>query len=77
MFDDLVYDFVIFNKGDNSHSSPALGTNEKIGLIDFFYHLSPTFGRDKGLFIFNNKGAQRVSICFSHLSFVGIGIEAV
>jgi len=33
MFDDLVYDFVVFNKGNNSHSSPAFGTDEGINLI--------------------------------------------
>jgi len=28
MFDDLVYDFVIFNKGNNAHGSPAFRTDE-------------------------------------------------
>ncbi len=40
MFDDLVYDLVIFNKGNNSHSSPAFGTDDWItammpGVISF------------------------------------------
>jgi len=61
MFDDLVYDFMIFNKGNNSHGSPAFGTEEGIDLIDLFDHLSPPFGRNKGIFIFNNKGTQRIT----------------
>jgi len=30
MFDDLVYDFIVFNKGDKAHGSPAFGTDEGI-----------------------------------------------
>jgi len=30
MFDDLVYDFIIFNKGNNAHGSPAFGTDKGI-----------------------------------------------
>jgi len=68
MFDDLVYDLVIFNKGNNAHGSPELGTDEGIDFIDLLYHLSPTFGGNKGIFIFNDKGTQRAGVFFSHLS---------
>jgi len=37
VFDELIYDIVIFNKGDNSHGSPAFGTDEGIDLIDLKY----------------------------------------
>jgi len=50
MFDDFFYDFVIFNKGDNAHGSLAFWTDEGIDLIDLLYHLSPSFGRYKGIF---------------------------
>ncbi len=46
MFDDLVYDFVIFNKGNNAHGSPAVRTSDPrkstlwIAAVQvFFYYL--------------------------------------
>jgi len=44
VFDDLVYDFMVFNKGNNAHGSPAFGTDKGVDLIDLLYHLSPDFG---------------------------------
>ena len=47
VIDDLVYDLMIFYKRDNAHGSTAFGTDERIDLIDFTYHLSPSSGRYK------------------------------
>ncbi|MFO7890381.1 MAG: hypothetical protein R6V04_08580 [bacterium] len=41
MFDDLVYDFVVFNKGDNSHGSSALGTDERIDTVHIESCMTP------------------------------------
>ena len=43
MADDPVDNFVIFDKGDNFHLSAASWTDERIDLIDFFFHLRPAF----------------------------------
>jgi hypothetical protein len=40
MFDDLLYDLVIFNKGDNAHGSPAFGIDEGIVELRDFVELS-------------------------------------
>jgi len=40
VFDDLVYDFVIFNKGNNAHGPPAFGTDEEIIELRDFVELS-------------------------------------
>jgi len=50
VFDDLVYDFVIFNKGDDSHGSPAFGTDEGIDTVNIesrmTWAVDPAHGRD-------------------------------
>jgi len=43
--DDLINDFMILDKGDNPHPIPTLGTDKRVYLINFFYHLSPASGR--------------------------------
>jgi len=69
MFDDLVYDFIIINKGNNSHGSPAFGTDEGVDLIDLFYHLSPTFGwqkrnlKEMTLNLVPSQHAKLVKVC--------------
>jgi len=41
VMDDPVHHGIIRNKRDDLHLSSALGTNQRIDLVDFSYHLRP------------------------------------
>jgi hypothetical protein len=77
MADDPVNGLRLLDKRDDSHLATTCRTKQRVNLIDFSDHLGPSFRGYKGIFIFNNKRTQRVSVCFSHLSSVGMGIKAV
>jgi len=41
--DDFVYDAMVFDEGDDSHSAIAIRTEERIHFIDLADHLCPAF----------------------------------
>ncbi len=68
--DNLVDNFVIFDKGDHFHLSAALRTQQRVNFIDFFYHLSPASGRYKWSLIFNDWRVGRIYSSLAHLASV-------
>ncbi len=42
--DDIVYDFMVFDKSNDFHFCTAMGTEEEVYLIDFADHPGPAFG---------------------------------
>jgi hypothetical protein len=72
--DDLINDFVILDKGDHFHLSPALRAEERIHFIDFFYHLGPAFGGHMSVCIINDWHMKGIGSSPAHLSSVGVGV---
>jgi hypothetical protein len=66
--DDIVYDFMTFDKSNDFHFCAAVGTEEGIYFIDFADHFSPTpAGNKRGLFI----NDRRMSRAFTFLALLG------
>jgi len=77
MVDDPVHGPIIGDEGDHLHQPPALGTEQRIDLIDLANHLRPALGRDALLFLLSHPQNQRRDARLPHFPPVGVGVEAV
>ena len=72
--DDLVDDFMIFDKGDHFHLSAALRAEQWINFKNLSYHLGPAFGGHISVRIFNDWHMKDIGSGLAHLSPMGVGI---
>ena len=72
--DDIVYDFMIFDKSNDFHFCTAVGTEDGVYLIDFADHLSPAFGGHMAVLFLNDQRVGGIDTGLTHLSSVGIGV---
>jgi len=75
--DDVVYDFMIFDKSNDFHFCTAVGTEEGVYLIDLADHLGPAFGGHMAVLFLNDQRVEGIATGLAHLSSVGIGIKTV
>jgi hypothetical protein len=53
--DDIVYDFMIFDKSNDFHFCTAVGTEEEVYLIDFADYLGPSFEGHRAVLFLNDQ----------------------
>jgi len=72
--DDIVYDFMIFDKSNDFHFCTAVGREEGVYFIDFADHLCPAFGRHIIWLFFNDRGMGERRTGLAYLTPMTIGI---
>jgi len=75
--DDAIHHGIIRNKSDDLHLSSALGTNQRIDLVDFPDHLGPALAWDSRSLLLNEDKGMLIGLGLSPLAPVGVGVEAV
>ena len=76
--DDIVYEFMIFDKRNDFHFCTAVGTEEGVYLIDFGRNLDPAFGGHMAVLFLNDQRVGGESDSgLMHFSSVGIGVRTV
>ncbi len=75
--DDIVYDFMIFDKSNDFHFCTAVGTEEEVYFYDFTDYLGPTFGGHMAVLFLNDQRVGGRDTGLTHLSSVGIGVKTV
>ena len=75
MADDLIDDLRIFDKRDDSHLASTRRAQQRIELVNLFYHLRQALRQDKRLLLFDNQVRIGFLLIPSKLSHVLIIIK--
>jgi hypothetical protein len=66
--DDIVYDFMIFDKSNDFHFFTAAGTEEGVYLVDSADHPEPAFGGHRAVLFLNDQMVGGIDTGFTNFS---------
>ena len=76
--EDLFYDFLALNESDDGHRPMALGTSQRVYLIDFLYQPCPVLAAPLGWFIgLQDARHPSVFICLLPLTPTDVAVVAI
>ena len=75
--DDPVHHGIVCDEGDDAHPALAFRADQRVNLINLTNHLGPAPARDSRTLLLNEEQGMLIGLCLSHLTSVGVGVDAV